>query len=76
METAQLIIERGQRIDDKTGKTIVTMRPVLLTSILATGRLEFAQWEAWDDDSTEDKAWCERRALENARTVLKEFALL
>ena len=68
-----LTIEYGQRIDDKTGKVIITMRPVLDSHITAIGKIRFAQWEAWDSDSPEDKAWCERRALENARTIIKEW---
>ena len=69
-----LTIEYGRRIDDKTGKLIITMRPVLDSHITAIGQIRFAQWESWD--TTDDKAWCERRALENARTIIKEWSEL
>lgn len=48
-----LSVLQTKRVDDKTGRVIITYTPQLKATCTATGTLSFASWEVWADDPPE-----------------------
>ena len=69
-----ICMEQTERIDDKTGRKIIRFTPVLHGDCCSTGMLLFACWEVWEDASLQEITAAARKAMANAREVLRNYA--